>query len=87
MDHVGWLSLGPRSHINNFYRESGSENRRLPRVSLVVVTPFSCFSYKDYHEFRLKHCVVFFKNDFIKICYYFIRNNTHFNNLALLATR
>ena len=40
MDHVGGLSLGPRTHFNNFYRESGSENRTFPRGTFVVVTPF-----------------------------------------------
>ena len=57
MDHVGWLSLGPRAHFNNFYKESGSENRTLPLWLFVVVTPFSCFSSKDSHQFRLKRNV------------------------------
>ena len=57
MDHAGWLSLGPRAHFHNFYRESGSENRTLQPGTFVVVTPFSCFSSKDSHQFRLKRNV------------------------------
>ena len=41
VDHVGWLSLGPRAHFLNFYRESGSETRRLQAESFVVVVSFS----------------------------------------------
>ena len=46
MDHVGWLSLGPRAHFLNFYRESSDENTSAQNWLRFVVVFAQGFSAK-----------------------------------------